>query len=1225
MTRLESKIKAGFYALPDTVTDLILSHLTAPHGGRVFDPCAGAGVALAEMAEELDLEPYGAEIHSERADAADKQLTPLLGRQMSHQDGGELRIIPDTYEHVRTPNNGMGLLYLNPPYDYDQVDGRMEYAFLRNCRPLLQPGGILVYVVPQHVIGNPRVRNYLASWFVNLKIARFPDADYTPFKQVVVFGRRLPQAVTPQAEVTSKLKDMGGMGAGLNTLQRAEKPIYEIPKPLQAHFYFRSAVIDPEQALAEARKIGACDSKEFQDHLYPQSAFKFKIRPIMPLKKGHILACIAAGLLDNVVLTDPDTEERLLIKGRTFKKIVTSQTIEGEGSDRPKQVSTQTEKVFTNITTVSESGEVIEYQGDELPLFIGTYLDQLSQYVAETYKPLYSLEDYGTSKYRPIIESLNRSRKIPFVNATGLLPAQKHVVAAVATALEEQKTAIINGEMGCGKTLLGISIAAAIGAKRTLIVCPPHLVNKWKREAEITWPLCRGFVIESLKELDEWLGEDTSSAAGPVVGIIAISRSKMASGWSHAYHVSNIDYKHGYQLSSYDADDPGPTLELLARYRQKYGGIQCSHCGKRQTDKDGLPHDEESFEKLKRMHRCHPCGEEMAHFVRKQGGGQEGGSLKRLFHNEARIRQAILTAKPAAQFWSWDRSKYTRLNSLEASGILAHRTTPEGSDRWPMATYLLKKHKGAIDLLVSDEVHMMKGSDTDQGYAFHRLIEASQKAIGLTGTVYGGKASNLFHLLYRMDNNVRDAFTWKDGTGQMRIQSGKWVDLYGIRQWVEKNDYDPVSGKTTGNKRGRPVAKELPSSSPQLITWLINMAAFISLKDISSALPPYQEEVHVIEPSAHQLTIYNSFKRRLEGEMKERLVLGDKSLIGAWFSSSNNQPDSAFRPEIVVDPKTKNREKDGIEPVVLVRAEAMPEGILPKEQAILDYIEAELAEGRKCLLYCQQTATRDITPRWVTMLDDLGIHAEVLKVEAKKREAWVKKRVEAGLQVLITHPKKVETGLDLLQFPTIIWMGTEFSVFTMLQASRRSFRIGQDRPVKVVFFVYDQTLQMQSLAYMAKKVKAAILVSGDTIDKNQMADMDESGGIMADLAKQAMTGQQVMPDLQSAFAALNDAYLKSDEVIGESGPLDDKTLLTIEVETRTKAESPMLQFEPVRNGSPPAEVSDVADVLEAQRGVVEISLGDNPEPDDGLDEAADYPTLVLEGDDLIPAQLSLAF
>ncbi|MEM8650760.1 MAG: hypothetical protein AAGF54_09550 [Pseudomonadota bacterium] len=685
-------------------------------------------------------------------------------------------------------------------------------------------------------------------------------------------------------------------------------------------------------------------------------------------------------------------------------------------------------------------------------------------------------------------------------------------------------------------------MAAAIGAKRTLIVCPPHLVKKWKREAEVTWPLCRGTVIESMAELDKWLAIDTQT--GPVVGIIAISRSKMASGWSHAYTKSTINL---LDMPDLGFDHPDIASDALHKYRRQYGQVCCPGCGAAQFDKEGLPHSPESFEKLKGIQTCAKCGTKMAHFTRKLRGGQEGGSLQRLFASETRIRQAIVSTSEK-DTWSWNRSHYGIIDPVEAQMILNHQTKPEGWAKWPMATYLLKKHKGAIDLLVSDEVHMMKGSDTDQGYAFHRLIEASKKAIGLTGTVYGGKASNIFHLLYRMDHKVRDAFTWKGGSGRLRIQAAKWIAKYGITQWVEKNDYDPVSGKTTGNSRGRPVPKELPSSSPEMITWLINMAAFISLQDISSALPPYQEIVEIVEPDAAQLGIYQTMKDRLESEMKERLIFGDKSLIGAWFSSSINQPDSAFRDEIIIDPKTKGEEAklNGIEPSVLVRAPGMGDALLPKEVEILEYVQAELAAGRKCLLYCQQTASRNITPRWVKMFDDVGIQAGVLKVEAKKREEWVKKRVANGLQVLITHPKKVETGLDLLEFPTIIWMGTEFSVFTMLQASRRSFRIGQDKPVKVVFFVYNHTLQMQSLEYMAKKVKAAILVNGDAINSNQMAGMDESGGVMADLAKQAVSGHIKMPDLQSAFADLNAAYLASDEVIGEDGPLDDRGMLTLD-------------------------------------------------------------------------------
>ena len=58
---------------------------------------------------------------------------------------------------------------------------------------------------------------------------------------------------------------------------------------------------------------------------------------------------------------------------------------------------------------------------------------------------------------------------------------------------------------------------------------------------------------------------------------------------------------------------------------------------------------------------------------------------------------------------------------------------------------------------------------------------------------------------------------------------------------------------------------------------------------------------------------------------------------------------------------------------------------------------------------------------------------------------WVKSRlrqkVREDVQVVIGNPMLVQTGLDLLDFPTIIFYQTGYSVFTLRQASRRSWRI----------------------------------------------------------------------------------------------------------------------------------------------------------------------------------------
>ena len=49
-------------------------------------------------------------------------------------------------------------------------------------------------------------------------------------------------------------------------------------------------------------------------------------------------------------------------------------------------------------------------------------------------------------------------------------------------------------------------------------------------------------------------------------------------------------------------------------------------------------------------------------------------------------------------------------------------------------------------------------------------------------------------------------------------------------------------------------------------------------------------------------------------------------------------------------------------------------------------------------------------------------------VPPERREAWVAKRVEEGANVLVCHPRLVQTGLDLVDFPTIVWFETELPV-----------------------------------------------------------------------------------------------------------------------------------------------------------------------------------------------------
>ena len=108
-------------------------------------------------------------------------------------------------------------------------------------------------------------------------------------------------------------------------------------------------------------------------------------------------------------------------------------------------------------------------------------------------------------------------------------------------------------------------------------------------------------------------------------------------------------------------------------------------------------------------------------------------------------------------------------------------------------------------------------------------------------------------------------------------------------------------------------------------------------------------------------------------------------------------------------------------------------------------------------------------------------------------EDWVADQVERGIDVLICNPELVKTGLDLLEFPTIVFMQSGYNVYTVQQAARRSWRIGQKLPMKVLYLGYADSSQMECLKLMAKKIAVAQSTSGDMPDSGLDVLGDDTG------------------------------------------------------------------------------------------------------------------------------------
>src|SRR5947209_4797525 len=62
--------------------------------------------------------------------------------------------------------------------------------------------------------------------------------------------------------------------------------------------------------------------------------------------------------------------------------------------------------------------------------------------------------------------------------------------------------------------------------------------------------------------------------------------------------------------------------------------------------------------------------------------------------------------------------------------------------------------KGVFDLLIADEVHEVAAAESIQGNTFGTLAAACRYTIALTGTLIGGKASDLHAPLWRMSADL---------------------------------------------------------------------------------------------------------------------------------------------------------------------------------------------------------------------------------------------------------------------------------------------------------------------------------------------------------------------------------------------------------------------------------------------------------------------------------------
>ena len=700
-------------------------------------------------------------------------------------------------------------------------------------------------------------------------------------------------------------------------------------------------------------------------------------------------------------------------------------------------------------------------------------------------------------------DQLNRLIRPPFEK-------QRSCVQAATRLLldQDERAVVINGEMGTGKTMMGICVAELLrnaGYPRTLVICPPHLVYKWRREIKATVPDARVWILNGPDTLVKLLKLRESFGAGeePEYFIMGRVRMRMGFNWKPAVNTRTV-------LSR---DEDGNThLQQAA---------SCPRCGELVRDEDGEPVPTEAVRSDKRL-ACAHCGERLWSLIRPD---------QRAFDLAKALRKSLcqlptIGPKTADKLIGTfgqeqlvrmlDDNLYEFINLMDADGELVFSDRQAQRFERSMAnvefsfgqggyqpTEFVKRYlpQGYFGSLLVDEGHEYKNAGTAQGQAMGVLSMRCRKVILLTGTLMGGYADDLFHLLWRLmpARMIEDGFRY-NARGSLGPAVLAFMREHGVLQDVY-TERENTHHRTARGSKVTVHTKKAPGFGPMgIMRFVLPYTVFLRLRDIDEGvLPPYDEDFTGVEMTSAQAATYKTLSASLRAELRAALAKGDRTLMGVVLNALLAWPECCFREEIVKHPRTRQT-------LAYIPPHFDAETMTPKEARMVEICQRERALGRRVLVYTIYTGQRDTSSRLKALLESAGLKAAVLRssVDTARREDWILDQVDRGIDVLITNPELVKTGLDLLEFPTIVFMQSGYNVYTLQQASRRSWRIGQAEPVRVYYLGYQGTAQTECLALMAKKIAVSQSTSGDMPETGLDVLNPDGDSIEVALAKQLL-------------------------------------------------------------------------------------------------------------------------
>ncbi len=927
------------------------------------------------------------------------------------------------------------VVFNNPPYDTSVSGNRMELEHMRYDYELLIRGGLAVWIIPTTAVSRDMI-SFLDGHFKNLRIMRFPDPDYDVFKQVILFGTKL-KPVAMYGGNAFFLKEELNKGKDLRVITEATEDMhYYVDGLVDTDIPFSIAIPQINDVLNQVEERGIQHSQTWETLFIPTASGIDNLQPLLQLGSGHTAMAIAAGVVDGMEAEIGGQPH--IIKGFTRKVVrITEETEDDVTTKREKEELVQ----YVSALNLS-NGDLTEFNSkqDEFADFLLTHQDKLVETVEREYPPLF-VPDRDMDKWTGILSRIHAPGVLPGqTSSNGLLPSQQIRAAALSQKLQRSKAGILVGEPGTGKTCASAAIIAMLNARRKnwklVVMCPGQVQEKWKREIErvLSEFGVKAHIIGFKRKQADGKGKvrkvskplsDVNTAMAEdnsSVLIMSYETAKNDNRWEHAVAYSQRRLK--FTSTEEVTTQWYPYRKTVEVVTEKLVRVAtCPDCGHMIVDRDGVPLVD--IKKMgKKQRKCEKCDSAL-----------------------------------------WQRIGFSY------------------GGRVAMASYLNKRYAGKY-MLIIDECHNSAASDSDIGYASMDLISASQRVLPMTGTIYKGKASGIFHILYRTFAWFRVLYEYDE------VQ--RFVEHHGLQETVTKTQKLKKWHSAYGFKRVTERVREIPGVTPGIVTMLLNNTAFMQLSDMGIILPSYTEE-------RIPITLTDDYSQGIQDlteiydVAKKDAVKGNTGLLAAWMHAALGWMDNP------IDEELERKDKDGEVTDTYRITGVHSQGIRPKEKVLLQLIQEDLSLKRGVGCYFSLVNRRDWMGRMHGILADYGIYSEILRADTVKpvdREKWYQAFVgrcrDRGQEpVLLANGSLMKEGLDLIELPTLVETGIEYRLNDLRQRIHRSYRVTQDRPVRVVFMYWEDTWQEIALRLVASKLQAAMMVDGNLAEGLAAMNIDD--------------------------------------------------------------------------------------------------------------------------------------